>query len=431
MRSPASHNSRRRTFLLASSRTMVGALAACSGAMSQLFAKDQATSTQWLEQHLADVVATYDAQGNHRTATPADDKSAQWLGEQVRQAGAEPSFEPFALNRIDPLACYLRVAGRRIEGVPLFDAAFTGAEGIRGTIGPLDSDADIALVESEPFALIEPRKELGGPLAEARKSQHKGVVVLTQGGRPGLYLLNAPSFKTPFGPPTLQVSSAEGEWLKAQARQRPQTVFVAHVDSTKARAFNVTARIAGGDRSLAPIVVSTPRSGWWQCASERGGGLACWLEVIRALAAAKPERDCLFAAFSGHEIGFIGIDAFLEPRPGLMKRAHAWLHLGASIGAPRQPNLVQTSDASLGRWIAAALATEELAVDNVAQPETVPRGEAGTFHRGGARYITLVCGTEVFHSAADRWPEAIDVAMLARYARAVAAGVVELAQRRS
>ena len=38
----------------------------------------------------------------------------------------------------------------------------------------------------------------------------------------------------------------------------------------------------------------------------------------------------------------------------LVKRAHACIFLGANIGAPRQPNLVEISDASMDRWIIAA-----------------------------------------------------------------------------
>src|SRR5439155_20129212 len=181
------------------------------------------------------------------------------------------------------------------------------SEGVRRKLGPLGSDAEIGLAETEPFTLMEPRREQAGPLAQARGGRHKAVVLLTRGRRPGLFLLNALSFMKPFGPPMLQVSSTESEWLKEQSEQRAETTLIAQVGRATARAFNVTAKIAGRDPMLAPLVVMTPYSGWWQCASERGGGLACWLEAMRTLAAAKPERECLFVACSGHEIGFLGI----------------------------------------------------------------------------------------------------------------------------
>jgi hypothetical protein len=330
----------RRAFLVASGRALLATTLGHACDLSPPRATAQTSSFDEVEQRLAAAIEAYDAQGNHRTATAADNASAEWLAQEIGQTGLRPVLEPFAVTRIDPLSCHLRVAGRRIEGVPLFDAPFTGVDGIRGTLGPLGSDADIALVETEPFTLVEPRREFSGALAQARRGGHKGIVILTRGNRPGLFLLNAPSFRTPFGPPALQVSSAEAEWLMAQAQRRAEVGLVV---KSAAQAFNVTTEVAGSDPALASLVVTTPRSGWWQCASERGGGLACWLETIRVLAAAQPARDCLFAAFSGHEIGFLGIDAYLMPRLDLVKRARAWIHLGANIGAPRQPNLVANS----------------------------------------------------------------------------------------
>ena len=341
--------------------------------------------------------------------------------------GFEAALEPFALNRVDPQPSFLRVAGRCIDGVPLFDAAFTGADGVRGRLGALGSDADIAVAETEPFTLMEPQKEQRNAVAAARRSRHKAVILLTRGNKPGLFLLNAPSFRTPCGPPMLQVSSAESEWLKEQAAARTEATVVAVATQTATQAFNVTAKIAGSDPGLPPLVIMTPRSGWWRCASERGGGIACWLETMRALAAARPERDCLFVACSGHELGFLGIDAYLDSRPGLLERAYEWIHFGANIGAPRQANLIHASDDVTERWAVAAMEKEGLTVGATAARGSVPRGEAGTLHRGGARYVAIVCGTEVFHHAADRWPDAVDLALLGRYARAFANGALQLA----
>jgi hypothetical protein len=41
-----------------------------------------------------------------------------------------------------------------------------------------------------------------------------------------------------------------------------------------------------------------------------------------------------------------------------------------------------------------------------------------------------VCDSDVFHNQADRWPDAVDVALLARNASAFANGALELAQQR-
>src|SRR5262249_21929398 len=155
----------------------------------------------------------------------------------------------------------------------------------------------------------------------------------------------ADSFVDPFGPPVLQVASEEGAFLADCARAGTQVVLTAQVQRLPATAFNVVTTVAGTDSSLPPLVVMTPRSGWWECASERGGGLVCWLEVMRALRAARPARDVLFLASSGHELGHLGLDAFMERRAGLVKSARAWIHFGANIGAAQgAANNLQASD---------------------------------------------------------------------------------------
>jgi hypothetical protein len=125
----------RRAFLVVGSQTLAVALAPCATRSGLLFGQQQSqVLPDALEQRIAAVIQAYDAQGNHRTGTEVDNASAEWLAEQVRQLGAEPSLEPFTLDRLDPQSCYLHVDGRRIDGVPAFDAGFTNAEGVPGEL---------------------------------------------------------------------------------------------------------------------------------------------------------------------------------------------------------------------------------------------------------------------------------------------------------
>jgi len=421
----------RRAFLTVSGRTMTIALAAGADRTERLLALEQPrASRDGLEQRVAAAIQAYDAQGNHRTGTEVDKASAEWLANQARHVGAAPSLEAFTLSRVDPESCYLRIADRRLDGVPLFDADFTGAEGVRGRLGPLGTDAEIGLAETTPFRLTEPiGTEVRDEVAEARRSRHKAVVLLTRGSRPGLFLINADAFTKPFGPPMLQVSTADSEWLKEQAQRRVEATVVVHATRTGARAFNVTATIAGSKPTLAPIVVMAPRSGWWQCASEQGSRLACWLEVMRVLVAGRAARTCFFVALSGHELGHLGIGPYLKSRPDLIARARAWIFFGSSIGEPGQPNLIHASDDVLEQWTIAAMEKERLTVNAKASHGSRARGETGAVQQGGARFVTVVCGSDVYHNARDRWPEAVDVGLLARYSRAFANGILELAQQ--
>src|SRR5438093_8527484 len=160
---------------------------------------------------------------------------------------------------MDPADAFLRIGDRVIEGLPLLDGAFTDAAGVRGTLGSLGSEADIGLAETAP------NQAAAGPLGDARRAhRHKAIVCITRGGRPGLCPSNADLFLKPFGPPVLQVSSEEGAFLEESARQGAEGHLVAHVERVPAEALNVTTVLSGADRALPPLVVMTPRSGWWR-----------------------------------------------------------------------------------------------------------------------------------------------------------------------
>ena len=197
----------RRAFLGIGGGAVTFALAASAAKTEMLTSPEQPHTSDGLERRVAAVIQAFDAQGNHRTGTEVDNASAEWLANQVRQLGSEPSFEAFTLSRVDPQSCYLHLADRRIDGLPLFDAGFTDAQGVRGRLGPLGSDGEIGLAETTPFKLTEPGAEQRDQVGEARKSRHKAVLLLTRGSKPGLFLINASTFNKPFGPPMLQVTS--------------------------------------------------------------------------------------------------------------------------------------------------------------------------------------------------------------------------------
>ena len=125
---------------------------------------------------------------------------------------------------------------------------------------------------------------------------------------------------------------------------------------------------------------------------------------------------------------FPGMDPYLERHPDLQKRSHAWMFFGSDIGAPRQPNLIHASDEGLERWGVAAMEKEGIVVNAKARHDSIARGETRAVQRAGGRFFTVACASQLYHNPADRWPESIDVSNLARYARAFANGVLELAR---
>ncbi len=369
---------------------------------------------------ISNVIAEFDAQGWHRTGTEVDAASGEWLKGHLVAAGVEAQLEPHEFPRCVPEEAFISWQGGRIEGLPAFDCGRTGAGGVVGRFGPTGSAAAIG------FSVVTP----GGPAPEfddARaKGTHAAIVAVTKAGRPGLAPRNATEFPGPFGPPVLYVSSEHTAALESLAAAGCNVTVSAEAGTEAVTAWNVVGRVPGRHPGLPPMVVMTPRSGWWQGASERGGGIACWLEIARTVAERPLERDLLFVASTGHELGHWGLEQYLASRPVLAREAVLWLHLGASIGAALGPRPVAFgSDAELRELAVRCLKEAGVPPLTLAPKGAVPGGESRNIHERRGRYVSFLGSSEVFHLEADRWPEAVDVAAVDAYCSAAIAIIRE------
>lgn len=365
-------------------------------------------------ERIARVLREYDSQGNHRTGSAVDAESGRWLAEQVRLLGGEPVLERMPFSRIDIQAAYLEVDGRSVQAIPLFDGGFTGPDGVSGSLGAVGTSADIGVVRLGPRQGAKPEKY-------RRKTGHRALVVVTGGEAfqlpDGLALFNADSYKEPFGPPTLQVGSESWPWLEQSLARGARARVVAHVSRRTVEVFNVTAEVTGTRPGLDPLIVMTPRSGWWNCASERGCGIAIWLELVRELERIRPTRNTFFVASTGHELGHYGLGHHLSTRQSLIKKSVAWIHLGANLGAAVGANpVLQVSDDELKRIALEIMAATGNGPAVVRPVGTRPRGEARAIHDGGGRYISLLGESNLFHHPHDRWPIAVDLDAVVRFA---------------
>lgn len=371
----------------------------------------------------ADIIESYDRQGIHRTATPGDEASAEWLEQMIAANGGAAQRHAFPLERLDIRTARLEMEGRTLDGLPLFDGGLTGPGGVTGRLCAPGQDGDIAFIACGPR---------GNPALQTARTDgsYKAVVVATDCGRPGLSPINADAFTVPFGPPVLQVSSEHTGLLSDAARSSRDVTLTADAARTAAEAFNVTARVAGRDPDLPPLVVMTPRSGWWSCASERGGGLVLFLEILRAVAAERPDRDVIFTANSGHELGHLGLDAFLEGNPGLVGNAHCWIHLGANFAAAIEPGpRLQCSDETLRSLALDRLQAHDAPPAKEVLPGTRPGGEARNVFDGGGRYVSLLGDNGLFHHPDDHFPDSVDLEVTARLAHAFVEVATTLARR--
>ncbi|MGC2202981.1 MAG: hypothetical protein WA633_22935 [Stellaceae bacterium] len=370
-------------------------------------------------------LTAWDSQGHHRTGTSGDVAGALWLAHEAAGLGVDVTTEVFQLSRLDPVACHLELDGERIPAVPAFDAPATGADGVAGTLTLSDHDEAILV------ALLSPRSVYTGEYDRLRRdTAHRALVIVCTGARSGMGLLNAERFRNPYGAPTIHVSSEASETALAGATRAASARVVAESRYVPAIARNVVVALRGSRRSSPPVVVMTPRSSWWQSTAERGGGLVCWLESLRALIAAPPACDVIFTANSGHELGHLGLDDFMVRRPGwerpISEGGATWIHFGANIGAADGELSLQSASDDLRQLAEAELVRAGQAPDVVALKTLVPSGETRDIHRAGGRYVTLVGSNVWFHLPQDRWPHAVDTDAVTRIASAAAALVVKL-----
>ena len=379
-------------------------------------------TNQTLDHRIAGYISDYDAQGIHRTGTEVDLKSAAWLSELIKGMGLEAKLNPLPLERINILKAQITVEGRQLEGVPMFDCgAYTDSKGITGKLGGInDSDADIGVGLVPPL----PSDDGAARFTEARKTRgFKAMVSITTGPSDsnGLFLMNAFQFSEPFGPPVLQVSTRDGEWLQEAVRAGKTATVIVHAERVATEAFNVETRVEGTNPTLAPLVVFTPRSGWWQCASERGGGIAAWLELVRAMQQVRPERDVLFIANTGHELHHLGMNHFLASHPTLLNEAFAWIHLGANFAAADNTAMVISSDETLKDDFVQAVPGIDMHAD-VGRPF----GEAIPIYENNGRFISIGGTNPLFHAPEDRWPDAVNLDQTTRIVEGLIALVTNL-----
>ncbi len=362
------------------------------------------------------VMRGWDAIDDHRTGSPGDTRTAEWLAAEIEAAGAVAELEPFRFDRRVPVDPHLMLEAMRIEGLPCFDAPGTPAAGITGQLTPLGGPGEIGLLTFEPAG-----PGAGALLAARRDTHHQALVAVHAGEQiaPGLAVINADAYGAPYDPPVLQVGTEHRTVLESAAATGKAVRMRAAFEETTVEASNVGTRVPGQDPALPPLVVMTPRSGWWQCTSERGGGLAAWLAILDHFLATPPARTVLFTANTGHELGHAGLEHYLEAHPTLVRDAHCWLHLGANFAAAGGAVLYQASDQGLldlGQEVLSAAGLPPEVTTPVGQR---PLGEARNIFDGGGRYVSLLGSNPLFHHPDDRWPNAVNADKTARLVTAL------------
>lgn len=287
----------------------------------------------------ADVIAYYNL-GEHRTATTTDAQTSDWLIQQLRAAGLRAAVQPFGLRQFFTHQTRLTIGERSIRAFPLWFPRATGPLPINASLTLFKSNAEGKSLQGR-IALVTFPFVAGGAMADgsghaetiyaAARAGASAVVAITEGATQEIIALNSPAGAEPWPIPVVLAGPRDEPALMAAVRSGAKaSLLLEGEDERHAEARNVVARV---DRGKDLIVVSTPQSGWFRCAAERGPGIALFLGLARWASRRTPGASFLFVSTSGHELGGLGMKAFLKELAPPPARVLCWLHLGAGIAA--------------------------------------------------------------------------------------------------
>ena len=260
----------------------------------------------------------------------------------------------------------------------------------------------------------------------ASKAGAAGIVAVTESATKEIIALNTPAGAGPWPIPVVLVGQRDEPLLVAAARSGiDASLLLDGEDDSQAQAKNVIARVDQG-RDL--IVISTPQSGWFRCAGERGPGIALFLGLARWASRRKSGSSFLFVSTSGHELGGLGMSAFLKDLAPARERVLCWIHLGAGIATYsweetaaglrrlREPDskrlLMSTPD------LVPVLTTTFAGLTGLTPTVDRAVGEYEFMHKAGYRVFGIAAGHRFHHTPADS-PETTGPEIMEPVARAL------------
>jgi hypothetical protein len=364
-------------------------------------------------------VRAYDAMGEHRTASVADEATSAWLIRRLTDAGFEAALQHFEVPLFVPGRCELTLEDGAVGAFPAWPPVQTPTGGIAAPLALADAESlsgRIAVVSLPNAHGLWAAPGMGERVLDICQRGPAAVVAVTEHPSGEVIAMNAVASRFDWPVPVVIVGGREGPRLaEAAARTAAASLVSTGALTPDARAANVIARRPGEGRT---VVLSTPKSGWFRCAGERGTGLTVFLHLAQWLVRTS-RADLTLVAFSGHELDYLGGAHFLKaaapaPAPDAVR---LWLHIGAN--AAMQPLAVSAGavrpdpSGARARRVTASPALLEAAGHAftpaagfgppVEMSEATAAGEPSIIRRAGYGALAALIGANpLFHTPLDR-----------------------------
>ncbi len=283
-------------------------------------------------------VAKYAEFAPHMTATTGDVKTSQWIADELKEIGLHVNLQKWQLRQFFIKECRFLMDGQNIEAFPFWYPKPTGTEPIIAPLAvmtkntkPGELKGHIAFVSSRDAGAAIYYKGVNNWAKQAADAGAVGLVVTVVNLSGQLAAINArsPFHQTPLPLPSVIIAMKDQKVVMRAAKAgRTASLLIDGKDNQAAEAFNIIGTLKRGNKW---IVVTTPTSGWFTCAGERGPGVALFLALARWASQSKSRFSYLFMGNSGHELDNIGAHHTLDKYAPPVKDVACWIHLGASI----------------------------------------------------------------------------------------------------
>jgi hypothetical protein len=316
--------SSRRVFL--SSAGLIGL-----GVVGAAYAETPDVDAAWLQARLE----RYAGFGVKASGGDGDNACGAWLETELSGYGFNCRRQHFDIPFFEVRRAVIASGGAQASVIPQAIVKTTGANGLSARLRIARPGVDLAgaiAVIDLPYkrwaALADP--QVARPLADAFGRGAAAAILITTGPTKDAIALNVSTHKPPFDKPVAILAPKDAQpFLDAAVNGQMGSLIIDGQGGIRS-AFNVIARLERG--APKDLILSTPRSGWFDCAAERGSGLVVWLSLAQWLARSNHSVNLELLVTSGHEYEYLGGEHYLAQAPAPAK-TKLWTHIGASAAA--------------------------------------------------------------------------------------------------
>jgi len=277
---------------------------------------------------LFSTVKKYVSLGEHRTGTPTDLATSEWIGKELKSVGYDVKYLEFPIRQFFPEKVFLAGGKDTIQAFPLW---WVNEKINRVVTGTLVDASKTKTFGANSIALIHL------PLKQTKVNPKTyidslvnlgvtGIVAITDNKSGEIEAYNTNKNQQPWRVPIILIAPKDSAKALAFAKTAKPITLAINGTFGDVQGRNVYGTIGHGDKY---IVVSTPISGWFTCGGERGSGIAIWLALAKWAATQSSNYTFVFTANSGHEHAFKGAHEFLERNAPPIDKTKLWIHFGA------------------------------------------------------------------------------------------------------